>query len=97
MRVKTLQVSTIITLNHKVSNLEHLSEFSPLNLCNVIMRMISMAIANRVKRVLPGVVGEQQSASVLGHLITDNALMAFEAFHHLKKKTKGKKDFMALN
>jgi hypothetical protein len=60
------------------------------------MKMVTKCIANRMKCILPEVVDEEQSAFVQGRLITDNALIAVECFHWLKKKTKAKKGMMAL-
>ena len=58
-------------------------------------KIISKTIANRLKKILPKLVSETQSAFMLDQLITDNILIAFETLHHLKKN-KGKMGFMAL-
>ena len=51
---------------------------------------MTKTIANRLKIVLPHLIGEYQSAFVPGRLITDNALIAFDTFHYMRKKTYGK-------
>lgn len=71
-------------------------EFRPISLCNVVMTIVTKTVANRIKVVLREVIDEEQSVLVQGRLITDNALIAMECFHWLKKKKKGKKGFMAL-
>lgn len=60
------------------------------------MKIITKVVANRLKHTLPDVIDLEQSAFVQGRLITDNALIAMECFHWLKKKKKGKNGVMAL-
>ena len=42
------------------------------------------------------VIHESQSGFVSGRLITDNILVAYECFHYLRKKKKGKEGFLGL-
>ncbi|XP_058746012.1 uncharacterized protein LOC131618873 [Vicia villosa] len=71
-------------------------DFRPISLCNVVMKMMLKTIANRIKKILPDIVDEEQSGFVSGRLITDNALVSMECFHWQKKKNIGKKGMMAL-
>lgn len=87
---------TFIALILKCKNPSSPSQFRPISLCNVVMKIVTKSIANRLKPILPEIVDEEQSAFVQGRLITDNALIAMECFHWMKKKTKGKKGLMAM-
>jgi hypothetical protein len=52
-------------------------------------------LSNRLKIILPNVVSENQSAFIPGRLITDNALIAFESLHTIRKQ-RAKRPFFAL-
>jgi hypothetical protein len=64
--------------------------FRPISLCNVIYKIISQTIANRLKLILPDIIGKFQSDFVNGRLINDNALLAFKALHWMRKKKERK-------
>lgn len=53
-------------------------------------------VANYLKLVLPHVISPLQSAFVLGRQITDNALVAYELVHYLRRKQIGKRGFMSI-
>jgi hypothetical protein len=54
--------------------------------CNVIYKICSKVIASRLREILDDITSEELSAFVPGHLITDNALTAYECIHYLKRK-----------
>lgn len=87
---------TNVCLIPKCKNPKRMTELRPISLCNVLYKIISKALANRLKLVLDRIISPSQSAFVPGRLISDNLLVASEALHYLKLKTRGVKGWMAV-
>lgn len=87
---------TNITLIPKCDNPISMKDLRPISLCNVLYKIVAKALANRMKLVLPKLIAENQSAFVKGRAITDNVIVAFEALHFMKQKTRGKVGDVAL-
>ncbi|KAL8125037.1 hypothetical protein AgCh_012638 [Apium graveolens] len=81
---------TLVCLIPKVKQPQQMTELRPISLCNVLFRILSKVLANRLKICLPTLISPNQSAFIEGRLLTDNALIAFEVNHYIKRRTQGK-------
>lgn len=88
--------STYIALIPKTKNPTSVTEFHLISLCNVIYKIVSKTLVNRLKVILPQIISSNQSAFIPGRLISDNVLAAYETLHSMHTRLWGKEGFMAL-
>lgn len=81
--------STTLVLIPKVKVPQEMKQFRPISLCNVVYKICSKVLANRLRVFLDDIIAEEQSAFVPSWLITDNVLVDYECTQYLKRK-KGK-------
>lgn len=79
---------TFLTLIPKEEGVDSPSLFCPISLCNVIYKITSKIIANRIKPLLPDLISEEQSGFVAGRQILDGILLVNEVAHSLRTTKK---------
>ena len=76
--------STFIALIPKEEKSNTPDKFRPIALCNVIFKVISKVIANKLKPLLPLLISPEQSDYVEGRQILDGIILTHEIIHSLK-------------
>ena len=66
--------ATIISLVPKIKSPSKVSDYRPIACCNVVYKLISKILTNRLKHVLCRIISQNQSDFILGRSITDNIL-----------------------
>jgi hypothetical protein len=87
---------TIIAPIPKVKCPERMIELRLISLCNVLYKIVSKVLANRVKKILPTIISPNQSAFVPRRLIPDNMLIAYELTHYMCNKRRGAEGWTAV-
>ena len=87
---------THIVLISKVKSPTKVSEYRPISLSNVIYKLASKVLANRLKTLIPSLITKNQSAFLSERLITDNVFVAFEIMNFISQKRSGQTGAMAL-
>ena len=64
---------------------------TPISLSNMVSKLATKVLANRLKVLFPQIISENQSAFMNNRLITDNVLVDFETMHRISQKKKRKK------
>lgn len=77
--------ATILTLIPKKTNSATMKDFRPISCCNLIYKVISKIIANRLQEIIPDAVEPNQSAFVKERLLLENVLLATELVKNYHK------------
>ncbi|CAN6580853.1 unnamed protein product [Malus baccata var. baccata] len=87
---------TNLALIPKVACPKNMKQFRPIALCNVGYKILAKVLTNRLKRVMPNVICDNQSAFVAGKQIQDNILVVHEILHSLMHQSKADTMGMAI-
>jgi len=87
---------TNITLIPNGNSQLNMKYWRPVALCNVLYKLISNVLANRLKAVLSQCISDNQSAFVPSRSILDNAIISIEVIHFMKTKTRGNDMYVSL-
>ncbi|XP_071698931.1 uncharacterized protein [Rutidosis leptorrhynchoides] len=78
--------ASFLTLIPKTLETVCLNDYRPISLIGSFYKVIAKLLANRLKGVIPNLVGYEQSAFIKGRNILDGALVADESLSFLKSK-----------
>lgn len=73
-----------------------MAHFRSISLCNILYKIVSKVLANRLKKVMNSFIDEGQSAFLPSRLNTNNTTIAFEVFHIINGSTSRNDPHMAL-
>lgn len=76
-------VETLVILIPNLANPIHLKNFRPISLCNVVYKVITKVLVQRICPFLHDLAGPLQSSFIPGRGTKDNAIMAQEVIHYM--------------
>ncbi|KAG5152867.1 hypothetical protein JHK84_029339 [Glycine max] len=85
-----LVAGTLVVLIPKVDNPKHYRDFRPINLCNVLYKLISKVLVNRMKPLLNPSVSPLQNSFIPGRGTSDNGIILQKVIHSFSKNKKKK-------
>ena len=86
---------TFISFNPKVDHLKFVKHFHPINLCNVIYKVVTRIIANRLRPIMPVIIAPTQCGFICNRSSSHNIIVAQEVIHKMRA-VKGKRGFMSI-
>lgn len=75
----------------KVEKPEFITQFRPISLLNVVFKLTTKVIVNRLKPILPKIISPTLASFIPGRQITDNIVIVEEVLHTMRSRAAGKK------
>ncbi|KAG7543595.1 Reverse transcriptase zinc-binding domain [Arabidopsis thaliana x Arabidopsis arenosa] len=79
--------STILALIPKKTEATAMKDYRPISCCNVLYKVITKILANRLKTILPKFISPNQSAFIKDRLLMENLLLATEIIKDYHKES----------
>ena len=89
--------ATILTLVPKIQGAETMKDFRPISCCNILYKVFSKILANRLKVLLPELIEPNQCAFVKGRLLLENILLDTELVKNYHKDSIGARSVLKLD
>lgn len=70
----------------KVKHSESLAQFHPIFLCNVIIKVVSKVLANRLQPLMTKLIGPSHAGFIPGRLASDSIIIAQDIVDSFQKK-----------
>jgi len=80
--------ASFITLVPKVPDPQNLNDFRPISLIGCVYKIVAKLLANRLKRIMPEIIDERQSAFVAGRQLLHSTIIANEVVEEAKRGKK---------
>lgn len=87
---------TYLVFIPKITNSSTAGDYCQISLCNVVYKLVSKVLANRLKKIISFIILENHSTFIPGKLIFDNVIFASESLHIMGEKQKSKEWHMTI-
>lgn len=82
-RVEAKLLESLVVLIPKVESPSSVKELRPISLCNVLYKVITKVLVNRLRPMMNRLIGPMQSSFLPGRGTMDNAFLDQEIIHHM--------------